>query len=154
MENQQAVEYLLKSYHQIKREVESEKALLKLLITEREEELIEELNFKSIIKEKVKENRKADKTGNIAIKCIEAKENPQLIGAEDLKRKVRKKEMELIKLEAAVGILEEKEQKVIRDLYFERKTRHHISRELYISEVTLDRWKKKAVKKMGEWWGS
>lgn len=148
MESKEYVEYLLKNYHQIKREIEVSKALLKITIYESEDEIIEEMNFEAFKGEKVKHSNIADKTANIAMIYKDKKEKQESNRVKELKKEIRKKEVELLKLETSVGVLETPMQRVIKGLYFEGKSRAHLCRELYISEGTLGRWRKKGVGKI------
>lgn len=148
LEGREYVEYLLKNYHQIKREVEVAKALLEIRICESEEEIIEEMNFHTFKGEKVKHRNIADKTANIAIGYKEEQRVRELHRIRDLKRDIRRKEVDLLKVKAAVEVLEDRHQRVIKGIYFQGKTRVQLCRELYISEGTLNRWKRKAVETM------
>lgn len=148
MESKEYVEYLLKNYHQIKREIEVSKALLKIAIYESEDEIIEVMNFEAFKGEKVKHSSIADKTANIAMRYKDKKEKQESNRVKELKKEIRKKEVELLKLETSVGVLETPMQRVIKGLYFEGKSRAQLCRELYISEGTLGRWRKKGVGKI------
>ena len=148
MESKEYVEYLLKNYHQIKREIEVSKALLKITIYESEDEVIEEMNFEAFKGEKVKHSNIADKTANIAMRYKDKKEKQEANRVKELKKEIRKKKVELLKIETSVGVLETPMQRVIKGLYFEGKSRAQLCRELYISEGTLGRWRKKGVGKI------
>lgn len=64
MKDEELVRYLLKNYYQIKRDIEGKKVLLKQMVCESEEEVIEGINFKSFQEEKVTHSYRADKTAN------------------------------------------------------------------------------------------
>lgn len=148
LESKEYVEYLLKNYHQIKREIEVLKVLLEITIYESDEEIIEEMNFETFKGEKVKHRNIADKTANIAMGYKEKREKQESNRIKELKKEIRKKEVELLKLETTVEILETPMQRVIKGLYFEGKSRVQLCRELYVSEVTLGRWRKKGIGKI------
>lgn len=152
MEGEEFVRYLLKNYHQMKREVEGKKSLLMRLIYESEEEVIEGMNFKSFQGEKVTHSGRTDKTANIAIEYKEAFTNQELQEVQQLKKEIREKELNLFKLETAIEGLDDKLQRLIKGIYLERKSRIQICKELYISEGTLGRWSKKAVESISKWW--
>lgn len=148
LESEEYVKYLLKNYLQIKRDIEVLKVLLKIRIYESDDEIIEEMNFETFKGEKVKHRSIADKTANIAMGYKDKKEKQESDRIKELKKEIRKKEMELLKLETSVGILERPIQRVIRGLYFEDKSMVQLCRELYVSEGTLWRWRKKGVGKI------
>lgn len=145
LEGRNYTEYILKNYHQIKRELEGKKALLKVTICECEEEFIEGRTFQTFGEEKVKNSTIADKTANIAIsyRDLMAREVEEQVRG--LTMDIRKRELELLRVEKAVEVLEEKHQRVIKGLYFQGKSRRQLCRELYISEGTLSRWRRKSV---------
>lgn len=148
LESKEYVEYLLKNYHQIKRDIEVLKVLLEIRIYESDDEIIEEMNFETFKGEKMKHRNIADKTANIAMGYKDKREKQESDRIKELKKEIIKKEMGLLKLETSVGILETPIQRVIRGLYFEDKSMVQLSRELYVSEGTLWRWRKKGVGKI------
>lgn len=152
MQGEEFVIYLLKNYHQIKREVEGKKGLLMRLVYESEEEVIEGMNFKSFQGEKVTHSGWADKTANIAIEYKQAFTNEELQEVQQLKKEIREKEIDIFKLETAIEGLDEKLKRLIKGIYLERKSRIQLCKELFISESTLGRWNKKAVESISKWW--
>lgn len=147
MEDMNYAEYILKNYHQIKRELQIKKALLDITLSESQDDIIEGMNFERFHGEKVSHSKVADKTAAIALEYRGAREEE----VRELERNIRNRKLELLKVDTAVGVLEEKEQRVIRGIYVERKPRLQLCRELYISEGTLNRWRKKGIASINQY---
>lgn len=147
MEHRNYAEYILKNYHQIKREVKVKKALLEITLSETQEDIIEAMNFQRFQGEKVNHSQVSDKTASIALDYKGVREK----AVRELQRDIRERKLELLKVDTAVGALEEKEQRVITGIYVDRKSRVQLCRELYISEGTLNRWRKKGVDSINQY---
>lgn len=147
MEGRNYAEYILKNYNQIKRELKVKEALLDITLSEAQEDIIEGMNFEKFQGERVSHSKVTDKTAVIALDYKRARERVVM----DLEMDIRKRKLELLKVDTAMEVLDEKEQRVIRGIYIDMKSRSQLCRELYISEGTLNRWRKKSIASINQY---
>lgn len=147
MEGRNYAEYILKNYNQIKRELKVKEALLDITLSEAQEDIIEGMNFERFQGERVSHSKVTDKTAAIALDYKRARERVVM----DLEMDIRKRKLELLKVDTAMEVLDEKEQRVIRGIYIDMKSRSQLCRELYISEGTLNRWRKKGIASINQY---
>lgn len=148
MDTKSYVEYLLKNYHQIKREIEMLKPLLNQDIYESMEETIEGMVFKTSQEEKVQSTKVSDKTASIALTYRQENERENLKEKRDLEKVIKGNERELLQLEQVIETLSSQYNKVIKGIYIKRQSRKQLCSQLFISENTLNRYRKKGVEEM------
>lgn len=148
METKSYVEYLLKNYHQIKREIDMLTPLVKAPREESLEETIEGMVFKTFQEEKVQSSKVSDKTANLALNYRHENERINLKMQQDLEKILRGNELELLKLERAIATLNSVQRKVIEGIYLKRQPRRLLCSQLFISENTLNRYRKKGVEQL------
>jgi hypothetical protein len=145
METKEYVEYLLKNYYQIKREIEQLVLILESPIYDSEEETIEALTFSAPQGERVSTSVISDKTSKIALVYREVNENQKTAGRKDVEKMIKVNNFELIKLENSIASLDKNLQEVINGIYIQKARRVDMCRSLYISENTLNRYRKKGI---------
>lgn len=122
--------------------------LLNTEINESMDETIEGMVFKTCQEEKVQSSRVSDKTASIALGYREENEKINLKQQRDLERIIKGNEMELLKIEKAIETLSSNERKVIEGIYLKTQSRRLLCSQLFISENTLNRYRKKGVEQL------
>lgn len=150
METREYVEYLLKNYHKLRKDIEQLKFELNCLQELRPEEVIDAMNFTSPQGDKVDPGSVSDKTCNIALVYREVTERLNRTSKRELERMITANEYELIKLEYCIDRLGGKLSEVIKDIYLQRMSWVDICRKHYISEKTLNKYRRQAVSKLVE----
>jgi len=150
METQEYVEYLLKNYHELRKDVEQLKFELNYLQELEPEEVIDALNYTSPQGEKVDPGRVSDKTCNIALVYREVTERINRTSKRELEKMITATEYELMKLEYCIDRLEGKISEVIKDIYLQRMSWAEVCKKHYISEKTLNKYRRQAVSKLVE----
>lgn len=150
METREYVEYLLKNYHQIKKEIEQLILLLESPMYDSEEETIEGLTFTAPQGERVSTSAISDKTSKIALVYKEVNAKQKTAGRKDIEKIIKTNQFELIKLENAIGCLDKTLQEVIQKIYIDKIRRTDICKTLFISTNTLNRYRKKGINEIVE----
>lgn len=122
--------------------------LLSTKINESMDETIEGMVFKTCQEEKVQSSNISDKTASIALGYREENEKINLKQQRDLERIIKGNEMELLKVEKAIETLSSNERKVIEGIYLKTQNRKLLCSQLFISENTLNRYRKKGVEQL------
>lgn len=112
-----------------------------------DQDIIEARTFKRTFEERVQESGGSDRTSSIALlyKDIAERERQKALRLEEA---VKENTRELLRLENTLEALEEKQRRVLNGIYIDRKKREPLARELYISENTLNRLRKKGIEEM------
>ncbi|GAB6157876.1 hypothetical protein JCM39194_10760 [Desulfotomaculum varum] len=145
METKEYVEYLLKNYNRIKKDIEYLKFELEHLQNITEDETIEALCFKQPEGEKVDTGGISDKTARIALIFRQYMRRMNNNARVEIVKEIRAAEFEIMRLELCVDRLDRKVRDVIKDLYFNEMTWSKICDKYVISERTLNRYRKIAV---------
>lgn len=122
--------------------------LLNTKFHESMDETIEGMVFKTCQEEKVQSSSISDKTASIALGYREENEKINLKQQRDLERIIKGNEMELLKVEKAIETLSSNERKVIEGIYLKTQSRRLLCSQLFISENTLNRYRKKGVEQL------
>jgi len=145
METREYVEYLLKNYHVIRKDIEQLKFELSCLDKLQPEEVIDAMNFTPPVGDKVDAGRVADKTCSIALVYREVTDRMNNLSRQELERCIAANEYELMRLEYCVDRLEERVKAVIKAVFMAKKSWGEICSSLYISQKTLNKYRKKGV---------
>jgi len=145
METREYVEYLLKNYHVIRKDIEQLKFELRCLDKLQPEEVIDAMNFTPTVGDKVDAGRVADKTCSIALVYREVTERMNNLSRQELERCIAANEYELMRLEYCINRLEGKVKAVVNGIYIEQKSWNEICANLYITEKTLSKYRKKGI---------
>lgn len=143
MENKKYVEYLLKNYHSLKRDLN----VLKIQLEQYEREDLDETILGMALKTKdFKEgktgNSRSDSTGNIAITYESVNKKEFLETKNRIKRIILAGDTEILKLETALNSIDKLACKVLMDIYIHKLTWEVVCKREYISNNTLSRYKK------------
>lgn len=150
METREYVEYLLKNYHELRKDIEQLKFELNCLQELRPEEVIDAMNFTSSQGDKVDPGSVSDKTCNIALVYREVTERLNRTSKRELERMITANEYELMKLEYCIDRLGGKISEVMKDIYLQRMSWSDVCKKHYISEKTLNKYRRQAVSKLVE----
>ncbi|WP_446898823.1 DUF1492 domain-containing protein [Clostridium sp. LBM24168] len=150
METREYVEYLLKNYHQIKKEIEQLILLLESPMYDSEEETIEGLTFTAPQGERVNTSAISDKTSKIALVYKEVNAKQRTAGRKDIEKIIKTNQFELMKLENSIECLDKTLQEVIKKIYIDKNKRADICKTLFISANTLNRYRKKGIDEIVE----
>lgn len=145
METREYVEYLLKNYHVIREDIEQLKFELSCLDKLQPEEVIEAMNFTPPAGDKVDAGHVANKTCSIALVYREVTDRMNSLSRQELERCIAANEYELMRLDYCVDRLEERVKAVIKAVYMEQKSWSETCSRLYISQKTLNKYRKKGV---------
>ena len=150
MQTREYVEYLLKNYHGIKRDIEQMKLDLEYFSVESERETIEGMAMAAPKNDGTAPSNTTpgDMTGRIAILYREANRRINTTTKEELEAILRTSEMELKKLNLALDTLEERIRYVVRDLYINRLSWSQVCNKYYISPNTLNRYRKSGIEEI------
>jgi len=141
----------LENYKDNKAFVEIRKLELENYKTLSEEEAIESLILNSLQgDEKVQCNNISDKTKNIALNYDKITENYNISVVQEILKEIKEVNFSLNKLETAVNGLAEKEEIVIKEIYFNKKTINSVLDEMEISRRTLERYRNNGIGKLCE----
>jgi len=141
----------LENYKDNKAFVEIRKLELENYKTLSEEEAIESLILNSLQgDEKVQCNNISDKTKNIALNYDKITENYNISVVQEILKEIKEVNFSLNKLETAVNGLAEKEEIVIKEIYFNKKTINSVLDEMEISRRTLERYRNNGIGKLYE----
>ena len=125
------VVFLLKKYHEIKREVEQRKLDLELM---------------DVCPAGNESNQ------NTLLERVLSYESQRIHGSdrESIEKSVRSGEIVLCKLEDAVSYLDDDAKNIIEDLYFRKLKWHQVCSRRYISQNTLNRWRRRGIDELAD----
>lgn len=143
------VEYMLKNYHSLKRDLEQMKLELSYCQLEKEEDTISAMVFgedtgcgkRTVV-------GGTDNTAAVALLYQNVNQRINEESRHNLKRYIAAGELELKKLDMAIESLPEEQKKVITDLYISRLKWEQVAMRRYISANTINRYRKKAMVEM------
>ncbi|KOF56135.1 hypothetical protein AGR56_04240 [Clostridium sp. DMHC 10] len=145
METREYVEYLLKNYREILKDIEQLKFEYKVYKDIEENEVIESLNFSSVSDEKIQSNSVSDKTCKIALIYKEAAKRMNKESREEIYKMIKVSELEISRLNYCIDRLEPNIREVVKEMFFEGLQWKDISRKNSVSEKTLNNYRKKGI---------
>ncbi|MEY8762496.1 MULTISPECIES: hypothetical protein [Clostridium] len=148
METREYVEYLLKNYNEIVKDVEQMKFELKTFKDVESDEVIESLNFSSPNDEKISTSSISDKTCKIALIYDEVVKRINNETKEEIIKMIKATEFEITRLNYCIDRLQTKIKEVIKGVYINKKSLKYIGNELFISENTVNRYRKKGIEEI------
>lgn len=148
MREKSYVDYLLKNYHDIKREISGMERELQNFVPETEEETIEAMAFGEKNGEPSGGTDMVDKTGHIAL--LYKKVNTRVNGTAvlQIKKMIAPAKKEIERLERAIEGLEPMQKNIITDIYINKMTWEKICNSRYISQTSVWRLKNRALKEL------
>ena len=145
MNTKEYVEYLLKNYLKLKKDLEFLKYELNYFKGMTEEEAIDGLTFKKGEGEAIKSSSISDKTGKTALIFREYMKKIDAQTIESLKLDVYALEYELNWIEYCIERINEKYGNVLRDLYMTDKTWEDVCWEYQVCSQTLGNYRRRGL---------
>lgn len=148
METKEYVEYLLENYNEILKDIEQLKFELETFEELVPEEMIDVMNFSTGNEERVAAYRISDKTCKIALIYTEVAKRMNNEAKEEIRKMIKATEFEIKRLNYCVDRLQPKIKEVIKGAYLNKKSWEDIRNELFISDNTLNRYRKKGIEEL------
>lgn len=148
METREYVEYLLKNYNEIVKDVEQMKFELKTFKDIESDEVIESLNFSSPNDEKISTSSISDKTCKIALIYNEVTNRMNKESREEIYRMMKATEFEITRLNYCIDRLESQVKEVVKQIFIEKCSWSEACAKCSISEKTLNKYKNKGIDKI------
>lgn len=143
------IEYLLKNFKSIENDLKQMKIELEHYEVEKPEETIEAMSLYSKGGEKIGSGCSiCDDTARVAMIYRSVNERINSENKERLKKQIASGEIELKKLRTAIDGLPEDMKNVIEDLYIRRLKWDQIAMRRYISNNTINRYRKKGIEEI------
>ena len=145
VETKEYVEYLFENYNEILKDIEQLKFELETYENLVPEEIIDAMNFSSGNDERVSSSTPTDKTCKIALIYSEVSKRMNNEAKEEIRKMIVASEYEIRKLDYCIARLEPKIRDVIKNIYINKMAWLVISKNLYISENTISKYKRKGI---------
>jgi len=150
MSTMEYIEYLLKNYFAIKDEIEELKIMLECPVLESEDDTIQSMTFATPVSERVDSSKISDKTGRTAIVYKEVNRRINKLARKDIEQTIAVNKFELYRIDHAIKRLDEKLKNIVYDLYFNGCSWGDITAKYHISNNTLSRYRRKAIRRISE----
>lgn len=150
METKEYVKYLFENYNEILRDIKQLKFELETFEELVPEEMIEAMNFSSASGRRVSDSTISDKTCKIALIYSEVSKRMNNEAKEEIRKMIVASEYEIRKLDYCIDRLEPKIREVIKNIYINKMAWMVISKNLYISENTISKYKRKGIDEITE----
>ena len=150
METREYVEYLLKNYTNILKDIEVLKFEYKAFEDIDPIEVIEALSFSSSNHELATKGSTSDKTCKIALIYNEAAKRMNKVSREEIYKMMKGAEIEMARLNYCIARLEPIVEAVVRELFIEKCSWSYVCIKNSISEKTLNKYKKKGINEIIE----
>ncbi|GAA0741618.1 hypothetical protein [Clostridium oceanicum] len=149
MKTREYVEYLLKNYKEILKDIDQLKFEYESFKDITQDEFIESLNFSSRKNDefniKIQENKVQDKTSKIALVYSESLKRINKENKEEIYKMIKATELEITRLNYCINRLDQKLKAVIKELFLEKSTWNKTALKCSISEKTLSKYKNKGI---------
>ena len=145
VQTREYVEYLLKNYNEILKDIEQLKFEYKTFIDIEPNEVIESLNFSSNSEERIQTSSISDKTCKIALIYGEATKRMNKESREEILKMMKATEIEMERLDYCIERLEPQVKEVIRKIFMESLQWKDICSKNSISEKTLNKYREKGI---------
>lgn len=150
MEPREYVEYLLENYNDILKDIEQLKFELETFEELVPEEMIDAMNFVAGNEERIGAYREGDKTCKIALIYSEVTKRMNNEAKEEIRRMIIATEYEIKKVDYCIERLAPKIKEVIKGVYIYKKTWEEVRNEVYVSENTLNRYRRKGIEELAK----
>ena len=148
METREYVEYLLKNYNEILKDIEQLKFEYKTFIEIEPNQVIESLNFSSNSEGRIQTSNISDKTCKIALIYNEATKRMNKESREEIYKMMKATEIEMERLNYCIERLEPQIKSVLKDVFIEKLQWKGICDKCSISEKTLNKYRKKGIEEI------
>ena len=150
METREYVEYLLKNYTKILKDIEVLKFEYNAFEDIEPIEVIEALNFSSASYKSTTKGSTSDKTSEIALIYNEAAKRMSKESRDEIYKIMKGAEIEIARLNYCIERLEPTAKAVVRELFIEKCSWSYVCIKNSISEKTLNKYKKKGINEIIE----
>lgn len=145
METKEYVEYLLKNYNEILKDIEQLKFEYENFKDIEMDEVIESLNFSSSNEERIQTSSISDKTCKIALIYNEAAKRMNKESRKEIYKMIKATEFEITRLNYCIDRLESQIKEVIKKVFIEKLSWSDVCKKCAISEKTLNKYRKKGI---------
>jgi len=145
MDTREYVEYLLKNYNEIIKDIEQLEFEYKTFIDINPDDVIESLNFSTPSEERIQTSNISDKTCKIALIYKEASKRMNRESREEIIKMMKATELEIKRLDYSIERLEHQVKEVVKGLFIEKLQWKDICVKYSISEKTLNKYRKKGI---------
>ncbi len=148
METKEYVEYLFGNYNEILKDIKQLKFELETYEDLVPEEIIEAMNFSSANGRRASAFDVSEKTCKIALIYNEVSKRMNNEAKEEIRKMIVASEYEIRKLHYCIDRLEPKIREVIKGVYIDKMSWMLVSKNLYISENTISKYKRKGIEEI------
>ena len=148
MNTKEYVEYLFGNYNEILKDIAQLKFELETYEDLVPEEVIEAMNFSADSGKAVASYSLSDKTCKIALIYSEVSKRMNNETKEEIRKMIIASEYEIRKLHYCIDRLEPKIREVIKGVYIDKMAWLLISKNLFISENTISKYKRKGIEEI------
>lgn len=148
METREYVEYLLKNYNEILKDIEQLKFEYNAFKDIEANEVIESLNYSSAGEERIQTSSISDKTCKIALIYNEAAKRMNKESREEIYKMIKAIELEIARLDYCIDRLEPQIKEVIKEVFIQKYSWSDVCRKNSISEKTLNKYRKKGIEEI------
>lgn len=145
IDTREYVEYLLKNYNEILKDIEQLKFEYETFKDVEPDEVIEALNFTQASEDRVQTNGISDKTCNIALIYNEATKRMNKESRQEIYKMIKTTKIEMTRLDYCIDRLEPEVGEVVKGIFIEKLQWKDICGRNSISEKTLSKYKKKGI---------
>lgn len=145
MNTREYVEYLLKNYNEILKDIEQLKFEYETFKDIEKDEVIEALNFSAPSEERVQNNSISDKTCKIALIYNEVTKRMNKESRDEIKKMLRATEIEISRLNYCIERLEPQVKDIVKDVFINNLQWKDICGRNSISEKTLNKYRRKGI---------
>jgi DNA-directed RNA polymerase specialized sigma subunit len=150
VDTKEYVEYLFSNYNEILKDIKQLKFELEAYEDLVPEEIIEAMNFSSANGRRASVFDTSEKTCKIALIYNEVSKRMNNEAKEEIRKMIVASEYEIRKLNYCIDRLEPKIRDVIKSVYIDKMAWLVISKNLYISENTISKYKRKGIEEITE----
>lgn len=145
MNTREYVEYLLKNYNEILKDIEQLKFEYETFKDIEKDEVIEALNFSAPSEERVQNNSISDKTCKIALIYNEVTKRMNKESRDEIQKMLKATEIEISRLNYCIERLEPEVKDIVKDVFIKNLQWRVVCDRCSISSKTLNRYKNKAI---------
>lgn len=145
METREYVEYLLKNYNEILKDIDQLKFEYEAFKDIESDEVIESLSFSSSNNERVTTSNISDKTCKIALVYNEVTKRMNKESRQEIYKLMKATEFEITRLNYCIDRLEPQVKEVVKEIFIEKCSWNETCTRCSISEKTLSKYKNKGI---------
>lgn len=148
LDTREYVEYLLKNYNEIIKDIEQLEFEYKTFIDINPDDVIEALKFSAPKGERIQTSGISDKTCKIALIYKEESKRMNRESREEIIKMMKASEIEIKRLDYCIERLEPQIKDVIKGIFLNKASWSEICSKYSISEKTLNKYRKKGIEEI------